>query len=90
MKCPVCYSSWPDAKGTLCPQCTFDAGSEDARDVQKVLKAREALKEKTSAFDPNSRVTRWDVIQPWISLVIGFVLFCLWLRACSTHGRMFF
>jgi len=89
MKCPVCFSAWDDAKGTTCPQCHFDSASADARDSQKILKAREAFKEKASAYDPDSRVSRLDVLKPWFAVVLGFVIFCLWLRACATHGRMF-
>jgi hypothetical protein len=89
MKCPVCFSTWDDAKGVLCPQCHFDPASADAHDSQKILQAREAFKEKATAYDPNSRVTRLDVLKPWFAVVLGFVIFCLWLRACATHGRMF-
>jgi hypothetical protein len=90
MKCPVCFAAWPNDKGALCPQCQWNTGAPNAQDLQTILKAREAFKSKVTAYDPDSRVTRWDVIQPWIGVLIGFVLFCLWLRACATGGKMFF
>ena len=34
-------------------------------------------------------LTKLDILRPWIACVLGFVIFCLWLRACATHGRIF-
>jgi|GEM_PF-986231 len=90
MKCPVCFATWPENQGFLCPQCHFNAASPDAQNMQKILHAREAFKNQVTAYNPDSRVNKWDVLQPWVAVVIGFVIFCLWLRACATQGRMFF
>ena len=89
MKCPVCFISWKDDQGCICPQCRFDVQSEKAKDPKAILAARESFKEGASAHDPDHRVTKLDILRPWFAVILGFVIFCLWLRACSTHGRMF-
>jgi len=89
MKCPVCFISWNDEKGPSCPQCRFDSTSPKAHDPQAILAARESFRQGASASEPDKRVTKLDILQPWFAVVLGFVIFCLWLRACSTHGRMF-
>jgi hypothetical protein len=56
----------------------------------EIMARRRELKEAITSYSPESRVTRFDVIRPWIAVAIGFVIFCVWLRACSTGGRLFF
>lgn len=90
MKCPVCLITWDDAKGSVCPQCHFDSSSPDARDTTKVLQAREAFKTRVSAYDPNAKISRWDIMKPWLAVILGFGIFMLWLKACGSMigGRM--
>ena len=89
MKCLICLSTWDTAQGSVCPQCHFDAHAPDAHDATKILKMREEFKNKSSSYKPNTHVSRWDVTKPWISVVLGFIFFCFWLRACATQGKMF-
>jgi hypothetical protein len=82
----VCAVTWDDAKGALCPQCGYDAAAEGARDPARLNEARKRFRDQTTAYAPDSRVTAWDKWRPWASVVLGFVLFMLWLRACYSHG----
>lgn len=84
MKCPVCLITWDDAKGSICPQCRFDANSPDARDTAKVLQAREAFKTKVSAYDPDAKIPRREILKPWLAVILGFGIFLLWLKACGS------
>lgn len=89
MRCPVCSATWPDsegAKGATCPQCKYDVKQPGADDAEKILAAREKFAEATTAYDPEHRVTTWDRAKPWLSLILGFVIFIFWMRACSTMG----
>lgn len=86
MKCLVCQITWPEASSATCPQCGFDHGGADARNPVALERARAAFRDKTSAFAPDSRVSRRDRIQPWLAVLLGFVLFVVWLRACSSGG----
>ncbi len=47
-----------------------------------------SFKDKATAFAPDSCVTLFDKLKPWIGLGLGIMLFLFWLRACSTGGRM--
>ena len=89
MKCLVCLATFPDASGTSCPQCGYDHAAADARDTAKVHAARAAFKDKTTAYAPDSRVTRWDRWRPLAAIVIALALFVFWLRACGSFGRLF-
>ncbi len=86
MKCLVCMATWDDAQGTRCPQCRFDMAAPDALDPTVLERARRAFRETTTAYAPQTRVSRWDVVRPWVGLGLGFLLFVLWLRACATSG----
>lgn len=88
MKCPVCQATAADPV-TICPQCKFDTASADASDSQKILALRESFKQSATAYEPEKRVTPWDRWRPWAAVALGFFFFLLWLRACSTMGRMF-
>jgi hypothetical protein len=48
--------------------------------------ARAAFRGGTTAYAPDTRVSRWDRLRPWVGLVLGFAFFVLWLRACGTWG----
>lgn len=87
MRCHVCSATWPDGGSSLCPQCKFDAAGPDAQNPAAILRARESLKDKTTAYAPDSRVTTFDKLKPWLGLGLGFLFFIIWLRACSTGGR---
>ena len=86
MKCNVCQASWDEAASSLCPHCHYDAAAPDARDPSKLAAARNALRDKTTAYAPDKRVTRWDRLQPWAAVLLGAALFVFWLRACASHG----
>lgn len=86
MKCLVCQVSWPEAGAATCPHCGFDHGRADAKNPVAVERARAAFRDKTMAFSPESRVTRRDRLQPWLAVLLGFVIFVFWLRACSSGG----
>jgi hypothetical protein len=84
MNCLVCSASVADGK--VCPSCGYDSGAMGASDPNRILAAREEFKARVTAYAPETRVKSWDKLKPWISVVIGFVVFMLWLRACSTMG----
>jgi hypothetical protein len=85
MKCPVCYVSW-GGESPKCPQCSFDQSAPGAGDTDAILKARDAFKQQALAYNPDSRVSLFDKLRPWLSLLLGFILLIFWLRACSTMG----
>jgi hypothetical protein len=89
MRCHVCSASWPDGGASLCPQCGFDAKGPGANDPAVILRARDAFRDKTTAYAPDTRVTAMDKMKPWLALVLGFFLFVLWWATCS-GGRHFF
>jgi len=86
MKCRVCSATWPDGNASTCPQCGYDMSRADANDPARVVAAREAFRHRTTTYAPGTRIGRWDVMRPWVGVGLGFVLFVLWLRACSTGG----
>ncbi|MDB4988647.1 MAG: hypothetical protein JWN04_3825 [Myxococcaceae bacterium] len=83
MKCLVCHAT--SASGTVCPQCGFDQSAAGAADQARILSAREAFKDKTTAFAPDSRVTRKDKLVPWLALGVGLLLFVFWVKVCSPY-----
>lgn len=85
MKCLVCQASSGDASST-CPQCGYDLLAPGARDPRNVHAARSAFRDKTTAYAPQARVRRWDRVQPWLAVALGFLIFVLWMRACSSGG----
>jgi hypothetical protein len=86
MKCLVCSASWPDDQGPSCPSCHHDHAAPHARELPALNAARAAFRDRTTAYAPDRRVSRWDRLRPWAGFVLGFVFFVLWLRACSTGG----
>jgi hypothetical protein len=86
VNCLVCQATWPDEDGNLCPQCKYDAAAPDAREPARLQAAKRAFRDRTTAYAPGSRVTARDRWQPWLALVLGFAIFILWLRACSSGG----
>jgi hypothetical protein len=78
--------TWADAQGSVCPQCGYDQAGPNARSPQALTAARSAFRDKTTAYAPGSRVSTWDKLRPWGALLLGFVLFVFWLRACSSGG----
>lgn len=89
MKCHACHATWDDAQGARCPQCGFDMGAPDANAPHVAARARDAFRQRTTAFAPATRVGRWDVVRPWIGVGLGLLLFVFWLRACSSGGFLF-
>lgn len=85
MRCLVCHAESPRA---TCPQCGYDASQPGARDPQRILAAREEFRARTLEYAPGSRVTLRDRLLPWAGLALGILLLLLWLRACSTGGRL--
>lgn len=66
----------------VCPQCGFDP--VNAKDAQAVLAARQAFRDKTTAYAPDTRVTTLDKLKPWIAVYLAFLTFVFWIRACSS------
>jgi hypothetical protein len=81
MQCLVCHAT--AAAGTVCPQCGYNQAESGARDQPRILAAREAFKQKTTAYAPDSRVTYKDKAVPWLGLALGLLLFVIWLKACA-------
>jgi hypothetical protein len=79
-------ANWDEAQGPLCPQCKNDPNDFSPKDPAGLASARQAFKEKATGFRPDGGITLWDKWRPWMGVVLGFVLFMFWLRACSTHG----
>lgn len=86
MKCLVCSATY--SEGGHCPQCGH--GPFEPNDTRAILKAREQFLEKSSEYNPQSRVSTWDKVRPWMGFLIGFIIFMFWLRACSTMGWKIF
>jgi hypothetical protein len=80
MQCLVCHAA--TAEGTVCAQCGNDSAVSGANDPARVLAAREAFKQRTTAFSPNSRVTTRDKLVPWLGLAVALALFTFWVRSC--------
>lgn len=90
MRCLICTVTWADAQGAVCPQCGYDQAAPDARSPQALNRARAAFRDKTTAYAPDSRVSLWDKWRPWAAVLLGFVIFVFWLRACSSGGFRLF
>jgi hypothetical protein len=86
----VCFATWEDKGFSVCPQCSYDAQRDGANEPHAILAARESFKHKTTAYAPDSRVSRFDKLKPWLALGVGMLIFLFWLRACATGGRLFF
>ena len=86
MKCLVCFASWDERERDTCPQCGYDMVGAGSNDPARVARARSAFRARSAAYGPGGRVTRWDVVRPWLGVALGFAIFVLWLRACSTGG----
>jgi hypothetical protein len=80
MQCNVCHAS--TAQGTVCAQCGYDLGAPGAQEPARILAAREAFRQRTSAFSPGTRVTARDKLVPWLGLALGLALFVFWVRTC--------
>ncbi len=82
MKCYVCFASFPRAG--KCPNCGYDHTLPNAKDPTRVLEARDEFRARTLSYAPETRVSSFDKLKPWLGLVLGGLLFLLWLRACSS------
>jgi hypothetical protein len=87
VKCVVCLAGWPAGRGTVCPQCGWDLASPLSRDTDAVLAARSAFRATSTAYAPDSRVTRRDRLVPWLGLGLGAVLFLFVLASCTVLFR---
>lgn len=90
MECVACKATWDEKKGSTCPQCQYDNSGEHLRDTSAILSHRKNFQDRVTEFNPKSRVNTWDRLKPWLGAVLGFIIFMLWLRACSTHGWKIF
>jgi hypothetical protein len=86
VNCVVCHATWPDEHGAVCPLCSYDAAAPDAKQPERIQAARRSFRDRTTAYAPGTRVKPRDKIQPWLALGLGFVIFVIWLRACSSGG----
>ena len=86
MKCLVCQATWDDREGQTCTQCGYDHAAAEARNPQRIQIARDQFRDRSSAYDPESRVTGWDRARPWLAILLGAVLFIFMLKACSMLG----
>jgi hypothetical protein len=86
MKCLVCHATYVNT--FVCPQCGYDMGKPDAANAANIVSAREELRHKTLAYAPDTRVSFLDKLKPWLALAIGLFFFVFWVRACSSHGRL--
>jgi methionyl-tRNA synthetase len=80
MECLVCHATTAD--GTVCAQCGYDSAALDAGEPARILSAREAFKQRSTAFAPQTRVKTRDKLVPWLALALGLGLFVLWARTC--------
>lgn len=81
MQCVVCKTPRVDA---ICSACGFDADSPEARDP-RALEARRAAF-RAQGLTKEVQISTWDRLRPWAALVLGFFIFVLWMKACSTPG----
>ena len=86
MKCLVCSATSAAERPGVCPQCGYDASAPSARDPQRIAAARAHFRERTTAYAPDARVTRWDKAVPWLGVLLGLAIFVFLLRACATGG----
>ncbi len=76
MQCLVCHAT---TNGEVCAQCGFDGST---RDPARILAARAAFQQRTTAFAPDTRVTRRDKLLPWLGLLLGMALLVFWVHTC--------
>ena len=67
--------------------------SADARDTAKVLAKRVRLsKTRVSAYDPNARIPRREILKPWLAVILGSGILSAMaqgLRVSMLGGRIF-
>lgn len=86
MKCLVCQATWDDREGQTCSQCGYDHADPNARNPQRIQIARDQFRDRTSAYDPASRVTGWDKAKPWVAILLGIALLVIFFQACRMLG----
>lgn len=84
MNCPVCQNA---TTVRACAICGFDTESAAAKDPRAVLAARDAFRART--LSKRVVISTWDKWRPWAALVLGFLIFAAWMRACSHAGWPF-
>ena len=72
---PLCSANWPDEQGASSPRCNHDHAAPRARELPALNAARAAFRDETTAYAPDTGVSRWDRLRPWVGLVLGFALF---------------
>jgi hypothetical protein len=86
MKCPVCLAinSGTAASSQGCSNCGHPLG----RDLSQgeLLAARAAFRDKTLTYAPETRVTAFDKSKPWLGLLLGILLFWVFLQMCASAG----
>jgi hypothetical protein len=82
MKCLVCSTSFAGAG--ICPSCGYDHTAPSARDPKAIFAARDEFRARTLEHAPEGRVSAADKRKPWLGLLLGGVLFSLWVKACSS------
>jgi hypothetical protein len=82
MKCLVCFANFPGSG--RCPNCGHDHSLPGAADPAAVLAARDEFRSRTLEYAPETRVSSFDKLKPWIGLALGALLFFGWLKACSS------
>jgi hypothetical protein len=68
----------------VCDVCGFDADSAEATDV-RALEARRATF-RAQGLTQQVQISRWDRARPWAALLLGFFIFVVWMKACSSAG----
>jgi uncharacterized membrane protein len=51
-----------------------------------LLAARQAFRDKTLTYAPETRVTTFDRSKPWLGLLLGILLFWVFLQMCASAG----
>ena len=86
MKCLVCQATWDDREGQTCSQCGYDHAAPEARNPQRIQIARDQFRDRSSAYDPHSRVTGWDKAKPYVAILLGIALLVVFFGACRMLG----
>jgi len=81
MECAVCKNPRTSA---VCPVCGFDAEGAESKDL-RALEARRAAF-RAGALTQAVHISRRDRARPWMALGLGFLLFVVWMKACSSAG----